>query len=308
MKTRLIVYSVGFVLFLLGSVVPAQSIASVATYSKVVQSTALSVFSDGSAEVSQMLSPQNSSSVTLPLLTTQIGNILARDQNGSAVSYQISGQNITLSTFGVKSVTLVYDTNALTNKQGTTWDLNFNSPFNITLTLPFQSTVLSVSRAPTTFSTVNGKPVLFLAPGSWQINYGLPLSVPRTTSSTSSSSTNSGSVVQSQPPSIAQQQPQLLALGGVVVALIVAVAFVMGRSKLRIVNRALRYDDKEILNFIREKGGKVSEAEIRERFSLPRTSAWRQAKRLEKLGYVRITKTGSQNQVELLRSSSEQQK
>ena len=44
-----------------------------------------------------------------------------------------------------------------------------------------------------------------------------------------------------------------------------------------------------------------SVAEIRERFSIPRTSAWRQARRLEKLGFVKISKLGTQNQVELVK-------
>jgi len=285
---------------------PAQSIASAAAYSKLVHSTALSVFSDGSAEVNQTFLPQNSSSVTIPLLATQIGNILARDQSGSAVSYEISGQNITLSTFGATSATLVYDTSALTSKQGSTWDLDFNSPFNITVTLPFQSTVLSLSRAPVTYSTIDGKPVFSLAPGSWQISYGLPLSISTGTSVTTTSSTSSGSSVQSQPTTAVSQTNRLLIIGGGAVALILATLFLLGRSKLKPIDRTLRRDDKEILDFISEKGGKVTEVEIRERFSLPRTSAWRQAKRLEKLGLVRITKVGSQNQVELVRSGSEQ--
>src|SRR5207244_2770539 len=56
------------------------------------------------------------------------------------------------------------------------------------------------------------------------------------------------------------------------------------------VSAALRFDDKEILRFVKENGGRAIEAEIRERFSIPRTSAWRQARRLEKLGFVKISK------------------
>ena len=68
---------------------------------------------------------------------------------------------------------------------------------------------------------------------------------------------------------------------------------------------ALRPDDIEILRFIRDRGGKVVEAEIRERFSVPRTTAWRQAKRLEQFGYLRVSKLGSQNQLELIRNDFE---
>jgi len=58
---------------------------------------------------------------------------------------------------------------------------------------------------------------------------------------------------------------------------------------------------------VKEKGGRAIEAEIREHFSLPRTSAWRQAKRLERLGFVKISKLGTQNQVELVRGDFEGQ-
>ncbi|MBI3840744.1 MAG: hypothetical protein HY297_02115 [Thaumarchaeota archaeon] len=58
----------------------------------------------------------------------------------------------------------------------------------------------------------------------------------------------------------------------------------------------------QVLNFIQEKGGKVLEPEIRMRFALPKTSAWRQIKRLERLGYLKVTKIGSQNQIEFLKN------
>ena len=66
-------------------------------------------------------------------------------------------------------------------------------------------------------------------------------------------------------------------------------------------NVELRPDDVKVIEFISEKGGKVLEPEIRMRFALPKTSAWRQIKRLERLGYVKVTKIGSQNQIELLK-------
>ncbi len=289
---------------LMGGQIPARAVTPAASLAKLVPSTSLAIFSDGSAEINQTILPRNASSVNLPLLATQVGNILAQDQKGSAVSYEIRGQNISLSTFGVARVTLVYDTDSLTSKLGSSWDLNFVSPFNLTLTLPFESTVLSVSSAPKSFSTVNGKPIVALAAGSWQISYGLPLSI---STRTNSATTGSTYVAQSVPPpsSSSLQLSQLFAIGGVAVLSVVEIFIVRG-SRQRAVDPTLRYDDKEILNFINEKGGKVSEVEIRERFSLPRTSAWRQVKRLEKLGLVKITKMGLQNQVELLRTNPEQ--
>jgi uncharacterized membrane protein len=65
-------------------------------------------------------------------------------------------------------------------------------------------------------------------------------------------------------------------------------------------NPYLRDEDKAVILFIAEKGGKTFEAEIRERFpDMPRTSLWRLVKRLEKMEIVKVRRVGLENQVEL---------
>ncbi|MBS7614179.1 hypothetical protein KEJ18_00320 [Candidatus Bathyarchaeota archaeon] len=65
-------------------------------------------------------------------------------------------------------------------------------------------------------------------------------------------------------------------------------------------NPYLREEDKKVIMFIAEKGGKVFEAEIRSQFpDMPRTSLWRLVKRLEKFDIVKVKRVGLENQVEL---------
>jgi uncharacterized membrane protein len=97
-----------------------------------------------------------------------------------------------------------------------------------------------------------------------------------------------------------------LVLAAVVAVAVAGLALRRRRRPGRSSSDSLRPDDLEMLRFIRDRGGKVVEAEIRERFSVPRTSAWRQTKRLEQLGYIRIRKVGSQNQLELVRNDFDQ--
>ncbi len=61
----------------------------------------------------------------------------------------------------------------------------------------------------------------------------------------------------------------------------------------------LRQDDKEIVAFISEKGGRVFESELRKKFLLPRTTMWRAVKRLEREGIVEIEKVDQQNLIKL---------
>ncbi len=189
----------------------------------------MSVFADGSVEVNQTLTPyQNMTLVTLPLLSTQVGGVLALDKNYSALSYELSGDNITIYTLGTNWVSLSYDTTALTTEQGTLWTLSFNSPFNTTVTLPSQSTPLSLSAAPVSATTTGSKPTFVLSPGSWEISYGLPTTT--TSSNTGANSTSSGNLGQG----LGAMLPTLGIVAAVLVVVGVGVAFVarkkMGRA------------------------------------------------------------------------------
>ena len=61
----------------------------------------------------------------------------------------------------------------------------------------------------------------------------------------------------------------------------------------------LRQEDKDIVVFIYEKGGRVFESELRKKFLLPRTTTWRAVKRLEREGIVEIEKVNQQNLIKL---------
>jgi uncharacterized membrane protein len=61
----------------------------------------------------------------------------------------------------------------------------------------------------------------------------------------------------------------------------------------------MRYDDKEVILFLTEKGGKAFEAQIRERFNLPRTTSWRMVKRLQREGIIELQKVGGQNLLQI---------
>ena len=64
-------------------------------------------------------------------------------------------------------------------------------------------------------------------------------------------------------------------------------------------NRFLRLDDKEVIRFIYESGGGVFASELRERFDLPKSSAWRMIRRLEKEDIVETKKVGRETYVQI---------
>jgi uncharacterized membrane protein len=64
-------------------------------------------------------------------------------------------------------------------------------------------------------------------------------------------------------------------------------------------NPDLRLDDREVIRFISDEGGEVFANEIRERFDIPRTSAWRMIRRLTTIGVLEERKVGGQSLVSI---------
>lgn len=69
----------------------------------------------------------------------------------------------------------------------------------------------------------------------------------------------------------------------------------------------LRQEDKDIVVFISEKGGRIFESELRKKFLLPRTTTWRAVKRLEREGIVEIEKVDQQNLIKLRKVEESQE-
>jgi len=61
----------------------------------------------------------------------------------------------------------------------------------------------------------------------------------------------------------------------------------------------LRMDDREVIRYITESGGELFSNEIRERFDIPRTSAWRMLRRLQGLEILEERKVGGQSLVSI---------
>lgn len=65
----------------------------------------------------------------------------------------------------------------------------------------------------------------------------------------------------------------------------------------------LRADDRQVLHYVADRGGEALLADIRNDFGLPKSTAWRMVKRLEREELVEIVKFGNQN---LIRCSTRQ--
>jgi uncharacterized membrane protein len=254
----------------------------------------LTVYRDGLLHVTQTLTVDElAPEITVPLLSPSIENVIVLDENQLAVDYEINGENLTVFTLGAASVSVEYDTIALTRKDAEVWTLVADNPYNLTAFLPQNSTIIYLNNMPTSIDTSGTGIILSLYPGQWEISYILPL--------LSENGTDDNRTPDSTIPI-----DYLIAAIVAVVAIVISIILIFRRrrgpnvEKTLKANPQLKKEDKEVIEFLAEKGGQAFEAEIRERFpDMPRTSLWRLVRRLERLEIVEVKKIGLENQVQL---------
>lgn len=227
----------------------------------------------------------------MSLLSSSVENLIVLDENQLAVDYHQNVANLTVFTLGASRVSVEYDTIALTNKEADVWSLILNSPYNLTVSLPQNSTIIYLSHVPTTIDTSNTELSLVLHPGQWELSYIVPLLLEDQNKDA---------------PSAGIPVEYLIAMAIAAVAAVLIVIFIARRKRAINVKKILSRhsdlvkEDVAVIEFLAEKDGKAFEAEIRERFpDMPRTSLWRLVRRLEGLELVEIKRIGLENQVQL---------
>lgn len=250
----------------------------------------LTVYRDGVAHVYIEASVDETEAyITLPLLsgTEKISNVIAIDENNEILDYDYGENNtIIIYSLGAKQVKLEYETTGLTSMEYGLWTLEVTAPFNLTVRLPENAIILYLSEAPNEIKPINGRIEITLHPGKWKISYEVPVSPPEP----------------SQPPITPPPQPPnyliyyTIAGACIICATTLTALYIKRRRSIK----GLSGEEMEVVKYIRERGGRVLEAELREKFSyIPRTSMWRLIRRLEKMGVVQVKKVGLQNVVEL---------
>jgi len=256
--------------------------------------TDLTVYRDGIVHITQkLIVSELTPKITFPLLSSSIENVIVLDENQLVVDYEINGDDLIVFTLGAESISVEYDTVALTRKEAEVWTLVTDNPYILTIFLPKNSTVIYLNNMPSAIDTSGTSIKLSLYPGQWEISYVLPL-LPE--DGTEDNGTADSSI------------PIDYLIAAIVfgVAVVISTILIIRRRRGPNVKKILKAypqlkkEDKDVIEFLGEKGGKAFEAEIRERFpDMPRTSLWRLVRRLERLEIVEVKKIGLENQVQL---------
>ncbi|MFA4640055.1 helix-turn-helix transcriptional regulator [Pyrococcus kukulkanii] len=240
----------------------------------------LTVYPDGYVKVEYEITPSNySTQVIVPILGEHYEDLVVEDENGNPLQFIVSNSSILIYPGNAKLVVASYYTPDLTSKKGVVWTLNVSLSSPFTVVLPKDSIIVDLSDIPLKIA----ENTIEMPPGDQSISYTLPHEEAK------------------------ENRWVYLLLASVILAIVLGAHFMKGRGKSitreefeKMLNGLdLTDEEKKALVYIFGRGGRCSQAEVREAIGIPKTTAWRMFKRLERKGLVRILKGKKENWVEL---------
>lgn len=282
----------------------------------------LVIYPDGSVHVSNQIDIDPLlPDYELDLFGSSIDNFVAVGDNGFLLSDEIIENKATIDTFGSSSLKIDYDIHDLVSKEGRVWTFSINSPSDYTLLMPTHTVIVGMSVLPNNMELVNDQTILDLKNGTSEINYifgvsanpTIPIPTPNqpsfdfVTVGIIGSTIVTGALIaifmikKKQSKSV----PSIIQTESISEKPIETKSF--DTESIFVLRPEMREDDKEIIKFISENGGKAFESELRKKFLQPRTTMWRAVKRLERLGVIEIDKKDMQNLVRLKKVVEEEE-
>lgn len=283
--------------------------------------TEITVYPDGLAHITAQVEvdPQEPSFL-VGLLGTAVDNFVAVDEDGVLLAAERTGvSSMGLETFGSGLVNISYDVHDIVSKDGRIWTFSLDIDHDYTLLMPGGSVIVGMNAIPRNLDTVGERVRLEMPGGPAEISY----------------ITNTARGVEPVPPAAPEPDDEPTAEGADTLMLLAlplaagaAGAFLAVRARSRrsggpaprggdgpepldpeaVFARVpgLRDEDKEIVRYICENGGEVSESSLRKKLLRPRTSMWRAVQRLSREGAVDIIKKDSYNQIRIRREGGSQ--
>lgn len=142
-----------------------------------VESLDFTVYGDGAVTVKIKLAVEEIYPViTIKLPSSSVENLIVVSDSGELLSYTVNDSILTIETLGATRLTIEYETAELTYKDGVLWGFRVDAPINFTVTLPPNSTIVSLSSIPMSIYTLpDGRITLSMPSGLQYVEYISPL-------------------------------------------------------------------------------------------------------------------------------------
>ena len=271
------------------------------------------VYPDGLAHITAQfdVDPQEPSYM-VELLGSAVDNFVAVNEDGILLGAERTGaDSMVLETFDSGMVMVSYDVHDIVSKNGRIWTFMLDVDHEYTVLMPGGAVIVGLSTIPDSLDTT-GERIRLDMSGSAEISY-ITNTIPEL------------------PPEETDDGESMM-LWVLPVAAGAAGAFVAARFMYKRRGSAapppevpaeahgesldpeaifarvpgLRDEDKDIVRYICESGGEVSESRLRKKFLRPKTTMWRAVQRLSREGVVDVTKRDSLNHIKIKLGEEEQ--
>ena len=274
----------------------------------------LIIYPDGSTHISAEIDIDPFlTDYELNLFGSTIDNLVVVGDNEFLLDTDIIHDSVLIQTFGSSIISIEYDIHDLVSKQGKLWTFSLDSPSNFTLLLPQNSAIVGMTNLPINMEIINDQNKLTLPSGKTEIDYLFSNTISNPIPDTETETNYFSYAI----------------IGGVIVIILIGVVIIIRTKQKNLkpvshnpiieknnildietifkLKPDLREDDKELVTFIFNNGGKALESELRKKFLQPRTTMWRAVKRLEREGVIEIEKKDLQNLVKLRKNMEEEE-
>ena len=135
-------------------------------------STAVKVYSDGSASIDLVIEPDPTlARLNISLMGDIYEDILASDPDGIILSWKENADGIEVDGLGVDQIIISYSTPSITNKTGSKWTVMVESDTNSIITLPKDAVLVGLNPTPLAITTLDVNTVITMPAGTSSVSY-----------------------------------------------------------------------------------------------------------------------------------------
>ncbi len=136
------------------------------------ESLLVTLFTDGKALIEYRLSTDVAvPTISVPLFGTIFEQVIVIDDRNQPVDNRIESSDLVIDTFGASSVLITYTAPDLVSKTGRLWTFAIDSPMDISIKLPGDSTIIGMNQIPSSIRPSEDEYLVVMPSGRTEISY-----------------------------------------------------------------------------------------------------------------------------------------
>jgi uncharacterized membrane protein len=138
------------------------------------ESLLVTLFTDGKALIEYRLQTDVTvPTIDVPLFGTIFEQVIVIDDRNQPVDNRIEGNDLVVDTFGASDVLITYTAPDLVSKTGRLWTFAIDSPIDVSIKLPGDSTIIGMNQIPSSIRASEEEYLVVMPAGHTEVSYVL---------------------------------------------------------------------------------------------------------------------------------------